>query len=153
MNKILYLNPQQCEDPLSQQQSPITILGHLCANVAFLHSGQSDSKCRELMYRQQCYLPFQKWGLVCIPLGVYSNMQFYISCNISWPSPWITLQFPIFGNQCLTYYNKQWFCFITGRQHRTICPFYLQVHSEDEPELWLKSVLCTVLQYCSKTLQ
>jgi len=81
-------------------------------------------------------------GSVCIPLGVSSNMQFYIPCNISWPSPWIILQFPIFGNHCLTYYNKQWFCFITGWQHGTICPFYLQVPSEDETELWLKSVLC-----------
>jgi len=62
-------------------------------------------------------------GSVCIPIGVYSNMQFYIPRNISWPSPWITLQFPIFGNHCLTYYNKQRFCSFTGRQHRTICPF------------------------------
>jgi len=82
------------------------------------------------------------WVQFCIPLGVSSNMQFCIPYNIPWSLPWITLQFPFFGNHCLTYYKKHWFCLITGWKHGTICPSYLQVPSEDETELWLKSILC-----------
>ena len=74
-------------------------------------------------------------GSVSIAVGVPSNMQFHIPCIISHPSLRITLQFPISGDHN-TYCDKQWFCFTTRQQHRTISPFYLQVTSEDESELW-----------------
>jgi len=145
MNKILYLNPCHCEDLLNNSHYLMSLL---CKNSFLtLSIASAGSSCT---HNSVIFLS-KEIGSLIITLGASFNLQFHIPRNIPCTSLWITPQFPVFYSHKIYHNEKILFHYQTA--NKSICPLYLQAESEDESSLWLKSILCTVLQNCISAVQ